>query len=115
MQLGGILRDNRLARGLSLEATAEQAGCSTSYVHKLELDQVKSPSPRVLDRLAKTLSINYSGLMAAAGYKVGSSVKPTGKRAPRPPSDEPTNATILRVLLDIRREVASVKALLAKS
>jgi hypothetical protein len=75
---------------------------------------VKTPSSRVIDRLAKVLGIGYSGLMAAAGYKAGSSAKPAGRLKPTPEGDKPSNATILRVLLDIRREVNSLKALVGK-
>jgi transcriptional regulator with XRE-family HTH domain len=114
MNYAAKLREARLARGLSLEATAELARCSTSYVHKLELDRVKTPSPRVLDRLASALGIDYSGLMAAAGYRPAAEDKPARPVKRIPVDEAPSNATILRVLLDVRREVASIKTLVGK-
>lgn len=54
-------------------------------------------------------------LMAAAGHGALSAAKPAKKIKPPPHVEKPSNATILRVLLDIRRDVASLKALVAKS
>ncbi len=67
--LGATLRDARAAHGLSLQQVAERAGCSAAYVHKLEMDRVRTPSPRVLARLAEALGLDYSELMRAADYE----------------------------------------------
>jgi transcriptional regulator with XRE-family HTH domain len=112
MSYGATLRDARLATGLTLEATAANAGCSTSYVHKLELDRVKSPSPRVLERLAGVLKIDYTELMREAGYAAapGQVEQPKPSKPAQTPDQQPSNATILRVLMDIRRDLAAVKS-----
>jgi transcriptional regulator with XRE-family HTH domain len=114
MEYSASIRDARLAAGLSLETTAERAGCSTSYVHKLELDRVESPSPRVLERLATVLQIDYGVLMRQAGYRMASQGKAgqSGLSNQAQAPGDPTNATILRVLMDVRRELAAVKAIL---
>ena len=74
--LGRLLLDARSARGAPLHVVAEGAGCSTAYVHKLEQGRVRSPSPRVLAGLARTLGLGYDELMRGAGY------------GPSPPSGE---------------------------
>jgi transcriptional regulator with XRE-family HTH domain len=67
--LGTILRESRAAHGLSLQQVANRARCSPGYVHKLEQDRVRTPSPRVLARLAEALALGYPELMDAAGYQ----------------------------------------------
>jgi len=70
MTLGEQLRDVRALRDLSLKAVADPAGISTAYLQKLERDEVKSPSPHILYRVAGTLRVPYPRLMALAGYVV---------------------------------------------
>ncbi len=67
--LGQCVGDARAALGLSLQEVAAGAGCSTAYVHKLEQDRVRTPSPRVLAGLARTLGVEYDDVMTAAGYE----------------------------------------------
>lgn len=66
--LGAELHEVRQLRGLSLKAVADPAGVSATYLQKLERDQVKSPSPHRLRRLAEVLGLDYTGLFALAGY-----------------------------------------------
>jgi transcriptional regulator with XRE-family HTH domain len=77
--LGRLVRSSREQLALTLDAAATDAGISTAYLHKLEGDRVKSPSPRVLLRLARTLDVPYRRLMQLAGY-----VMPEGAEAPPP-------------------------------
>jgi HTH-type transcriptional regulator, competence development regulator len=57
-------------RGQTLRTVAEAAGISGAYLLKLERDDVQSPSPHVLRRLARYLGVSYLGLMRLAGYEV---------------------------------------------
>ncbi len=66
--LAEVLRETRQTRGASLEAIAQPAKISTPYLLKLERGQVRSPSPRVLARLAAVLEIPYLRLLELAGY-----------------------------------------------
>jgi HTH-type transcriptional regulator, competence development regulator len=68
--LGEQLREVRGLRKLSLKSVADPAGISTAYLQKLERDEVKSPSPHVLHRLAEVLRVPYPRLMELAGYVV---------------------------------------------
>jgi transcriptional regulator with XRE-family HTH domain len=108
---GALLREARAAHDLTLEEVATSAGCSAGYVHKLEADRVRTPSPRVLAGLASALGLPYGDLMTAAGYD-----KP-------PASDEssrglPTavkrysNAHVVELLEKLQRDVDEVRSLL---
>jgi len=66
--LGAELKAVRQAKGLSLHNVAKPAKISAAYLQKLEAGTVKSPSPRVLQRLAVVLEISYLALMELAGY-----------------------------------------------
>lgn len=112
--LGTLLRETRAAHDLSLQDVATRVGCSPGYVHKLEADRVRTPSPRVLAGLASGLGLAYGDLMTAAGYD-------------RPPTSEevpaglPTavkrysNAHIVQLLEELQRDVAELKALLSRA
>jgi transcriptional regulator with XRE-family HTH domain len=68
--LGEELKTVREMKGLSLAAVAGPAEMSATYLQKLERDEVESPSPHRLYRLAQVLSLDYATLMEAAGYIV---------------------------------------------
>ena len=67
-ELGTELAMARQGKGASLDAVAEAAKISGAYLHKLEHGTVKSPSPRVLARIAVALDVDYLRLMELAGY-----------------------------------------------
>lgn len=66
--LGNEIQRVRQLRGLSLNAAAKPAGVSATYLQKLERDQVESPSPHRLHRLAEVLGVEYAELFQLAGY-----------------------------------------------
>jgi transcriptional regulator with XRE-family HTH domain len=66
--LGGLLHEARVVHDLTLQDVAARARCSPGYVHKLEADRVRTPSPRVLAGLADALGLGYPELMTAAGF-----------------------------------------------
>jgi|ERR1017187_6274061 transcriptional regulator with XRE-family HTH domain len=78
VSLGSELRRIREFRGVSLKSVAEPAEISPAYLLKLERDDVQSPSPHVLRRLAERLDVSYLELMTLAGYET------TESRRPRP-------------------------------
>jgi transcriptional regulator with XRE-family HTH domain len=109
--VGALLREARLAHDLSLQEVAVQAGCSAGYVHKLEADRVRTPSPRVLARLAAALGLGYGDLMAAAGYDrppAGDDARPERAMAVKRYS----NAHIVDLLEALQRDVDELKSLL---
>lgn len=69
--LGHLARELQSARtsaGRSLRDVAEAAEISAAYLQKLERAQVAKPSPKILQRLAATLGLEYRRLMEFAGY-----------------------------------------------
>jgi HTH-type transcriptional regulator, competence development regulator len=103
--LGALLGGARATVGTSLHDVAEGAGCSPAYVHKLEQDRVRTPSPRVLAGLARTLGLDYGAVMRAAGYE-GTAATDTGasRTAPRF-----SNAHIVELLEGLVDEVAQLR------
>jgi len=107
-----------------MQATADRAGISAGYQFKLEGGFVRTPSPRVLHRLSTVLEVPYPELMKLAGYQDDAApavpTSPSGDvpvvaaDAGAPPeatvSDPaPTNRRIIRLLEEIRRDVAAIR------
>jgi transcriptional regulator with XRE-family HTH domain len=105
--LGDELKTARVQRGLSLERASAEAKISQGYLHKLEAGRVRSPSPRVLQRLAGALGLSYERLMVAAGYLVPGDVSPE-EAVPVAAKANPTNAELLRQLEAVRAELAAL-------
>lgn len=82
MTLGEQLHEVRGIREMSLKAVADEADISTAYLQKLERDEVKTPSPHILYRLAEVLRVPYTQLMALAGYVVPTADAADGREAP---------------------------------
>src|SRR6202035_3864366 len=109
--LGALLGTARTAHGLSLQEVAAHAGCSAGYVHKLEADLVRTPSPRVLAGLATALGLAYGDLMTAAGYDATVSGHESLTTLPTA-IKRCSNAHIVELLEQLQREVAEVRSLL---
>jgi transcriptional regulator with XRE-family HTH domain len=111
--VGTVLRDARAANDLSLQEVAERARCSAGYVHKLEMDRVRSPSPRVLAGLAEALGLAYSDLMHAAGYDPLEG----GPPAPELPGavKRYSNAHIVQLLEQLRDDIREMRSLLTST
>jgi HTH-type transcriptional regulator, competence development regulator len=90
---------------------AEEAGCSTAYVHKLEQDRVRTPSPRVLAGLARTLGLDYGVVMSTAGYEA---LPPEDSASP-PAAARFSNAHIVQLLEALLSEVAELRKDLARN
>jgi transcriptional regulator with XRE-family HTH domain len=109
--LGTVLSNARADHGLSLQEVATHAKCSSGYVHKLEADRVRSPSPRVLAGLARALGLAYADLMSAAGYDATPSSE--GENTPRAQAVKRySNAHIVQLIEQLQHEVAEVRTLL---
>jgi transcriptional regulator with XRE-family HTH domain len=69
-ELGALLADLRVAKGLSLrqvEETTDRA-LSNAYLSQLEKGKIQKPSPHVLHSLAAAYAVPYETLMEKAGY-----------------------------------------------
>jgi transcriptional regulator with XRE-family HTH domain len=68
--LGETVAQARKVKNMTLAETAKRAGFSVAYLHKLENDNIRAPSPRLLHKLAQALKLSYTDLMRLAGYVV---------------------------------------------
>lgn len=64
--LGGVIRDARVAAGISLRAFASGVSITPSYESDIENDR-RIPSEDVLKKIAASLSLDYEELMALGG------------------------------------------------
>ena len=69
-ELGAVLADLRMAKGLSLRHVEEATdkAVSNAYLSQLENGKIKKPSPNVLHSLAEVYVVPYEALMEKAGY-----------------------------------------------
>lgn len=63
---GDLLRERRLASGLSQRQLAKQIGVDFSYISKLENDRVPPPASETIARLAVEIGARAEDLFAAA-------------------------------------------------
>jgi transcriptional regulator with XRE-family HTH domain len=101
--LGNEIQRVRQLRGLSLNSAAKPAGVSASYLQKLERDQVDSPSPHRLHRLAEVLGVDYADLFRLAGYPIPNASMPSEAGQD---DSSPVGASALRRLLASVNEVS---------
>jgi len=80
-ELGRLLADLRVAKGLSLRQVEEATGkaVSNAYLSQLERGKIRKPSPNLLHSLAAVYAVPYESLMEKAGYLLPS----TGKAGTR--------------------------------
>jgi transcriptional regulator with XRE-family HTH domain len=69
-ELGSVLANLRMAKGLSLRQVEEATdkAVSNAYLSQLENGKIKKPSPHVLQCLAAAYAVPYEALMEKAGY-----------------------------------------------
>jgi transcriptional regulator with XRE-family HTH domain len=113
--LGRLLHEARADHDLTLLDVAGRAGCSPGYVHKLEADRVRTPSPRVLAGLAAALGLPYRQLMTAAGYDPpGDSDEGTRPRLPSAVKRF-SNAHIVELLEQLQSDLRDLRSLVERS
>jgi transcriptional regulator with XRE-family HTH domain len=80
--LGGLLADLRVAKGLSLRQVEEATdkAVSNAYLSQLENGKIRKPSPNVLHSLAAVYAAPYEALMEKAGYSLPSEGNEGGRR-----------------------------------
>ena len=108
--LGELLHQSRTNHDLTLQDVAGRAGCSPGYVHKLEADRVRTPSPRVLAGLGRALGLGYAQLMAAAGYDPAGDGDPDTTPAVPGAIKRYSNAHIVELLEQIQRDLTDLRA-----
>jgi transcriptional regulator with XRE-family HTH domain len=68
--LGDYLKEVRKKRQFTLRNVEEEIKISNAYLSQLENGKIISPSPVILNKLAKYYRISYEKLMNLAGYPV---------------------------------------------
>lgn len=66
-RLGEVLRNQRMARGISFSQLEELSRVERSNIHRLETAGVKKPRPDHLGRLAEALDLPIADLYGLAG------------------------------------------------
>ena len=64
---GRIIKQQRIAAGLTLRELSARSGVSSSHLGRIERGE-RYPSARILQRMAKPLGFEESELFALAGY-----------------------------------------------
>lgn len=59
--LGMKLKEARVEKGLTLQQVADEVGCSTSYIHRIESNERKSFNYQIYQSLIQVLEIKDTG------------------------------------------------------
>jgi transcriptional regulator with XRE-family HTH domain len=73
--LGGVIRQARDLRKLSLRSVEEMTGISNAYLSQIENDKIKKPSADILHKLSTIYKIEFSYLLHIAGLVEKSSTE----------------------------------------
>lgn len=66
-EFGKVLREKRMAKGISLRKFAEKVGVSAAYLSQVEQGNVLPPTADRVRRMAEMLGVNPDELIALAG------------------------------------------------
>lgn len=64
---GDVLREKRMAKGISLRKFADQVGVSPTYLSQVEQNNMDPPTAERVQRMAEILGENADELIALAG------------------------------------------------
>ena len=73
--LGGVIRQARDLKKLSLRSVEEMTGISNAYLSQIENDKIKKPSADILHKLSTIYKIEFSYLLHIAGLVEKSSTE----------------------------------------
>lgn len=74
--VGKVIKERRMAKGMSKRALAEKAGISHSEVHRIENGERQNPYIPMLTVLTDTLDIPQDDILILTGYKTGNESTP---------------------------------------
>lgn len=78
--LGEVIKERRIAKGMSKRALAEKAGINHSEVHRIENGERQNPSVPMLIAIANALGIPQDYILMLAGYKTNDESTPLIER-----------------------------------
>ena len=79
--LGSVLKAARSAAGLSLRDVERRTGVRSGHLSQIETDTIAKPEMAILWELAATYDVDFSRLLALAGY--GGSAEPSARQRQR--------------------------------
>lgn len=68
VEFSEYLKNMREKRGLTIRQLEAFSGVSNAYISQIESGERKTPSPKILKKLAKPLRVSIEELYSAAGY-----------------------------------------------
>lgn len=99
LRLGKLIRERRLAAGLSTHQLGERIGARNSTIIRLEQGAFAAPSPDKLARIAEVLGISLADIYSHAGYAVPEDLPTFSAYLPARYADLPESA--VRELVDL--------------
>ncbi|HXP36838.1 MAG TPA: XRE family transcriptional regulator [Solirubrobacteraceae bacterium] len=113
--LGSRLRELRTQKNLSLRDVERLSGVNSGYLSQLERDEIASPGPSTLQKLAAAYEESVTALMLWAGYieEDPSALAPNTKRALSMLGDDVTEdeLRVMKAVLDTLRNKTGFGAL----
>lgn len=91
-RLGALLRERRLAVGLSTYELGERVHCKNSTIVRLEQGAFAAPSPDKLARIAEALGMTLADIYTHAGYVIPEDLPSFHAYLPTRYRDLPTEA-----------------------
>lgn len=82
-EIGTLLRNLRLRRGMSQFDLADAVGINNSYLSRIENGE-RRPSPKILRKFADALQYSYDDLVVTSGILSADFVKSTPAEKPKP-------------------------------
>jgi transcriptional regulator with XRE-family HTH domain len=114
LTLGERLRAARSEKGLSLRDVERESGVNSGYLSQLERDEIASPGPTTLQKLAAAYGEPFGVLMVWAGYieEDADGLAPNAKRALSMLGDDFTEdeLRVMKAVLDTLRKKAGFSA-----
>lgn len=103
-QLGPQLRERRNAQKFSLREVERRSGINSGYLSQLERGDIASPTPSVLQKVAKAYDVPFQIVMRWAGY-VEDGLSANAQRALSVLGDDFTDQEVeaLKAVLDVMR------------
>ena len=103
-EIGTLLRNLRLRRGLSQFDLASAAGINNSYLSRIENGE-RRPSPKILKKFSEILQYPYDELVVSSGILSEDFVRrtPSGAIISQPASDPTTNA-LQQLITNLQRQ-----------
>jgi transcriptional regulator with XRE-family HTH domain len=91
IELGKMIKERRMAAGLSFGELAERVQSDKAFLYRLEQGAYQTPSPQLLERLSKALKLPLADMYATLGIPIPKGL-PNFAPYLRATSDLPENA-----------------------